>query len=82
MRKPDQRTPEGAGHRRGARRIEKLVELDATILVLHGDHRVAKLEQIFLVHGEQLLPHGLSLRLGGKGNHDEFAHLTSLLCES
>ncbi len=45
-----------------------------SLVILHGDHRVAQFEQIFLLHGQQLLADLLGLRFSGECDYDEITH--------
>src|SRR5262249_59540975 len=50
------------------------VELDAAARVFHRHDRVAQFEQVLSLHCQQLLADLLRLRLGRKGDHNEFTH--------
>src|SRR5262249_7199870 len=70
----DQRSPEGSRNGPGRGGVEELVELDAAARVFHCNDRVAQFEQVLSLHCQQLLADLLRLRLGRKGDHNEFTH--------
>src|SRR5262249_25981862 len=49
--------PEAAASGAGRRHVEGLVELDFAILVLHGDHGVAEIDEVVPLHLPQLETH-------------------------
>ena len=71
---PIRGAPKGAGNSAKGRGAEQLIELYRAVGILYGDDRVAELDQIFLLHGEELLPNLLGLFFGRKCNHEKIIH--------
>ena len=46
----DQHAPEGSGDRSARRRVHELVQMYPPVLIARRDHRVADVDQIFLLH--------------------------------
>ena len=63
-----------AGRRARRRRVHELVELDAALVVAHGDHRVADIDQIFALHPEDAVAYFFGLLLVVEGNENQIAH--------
>ena len=77
---PIKRAPEGSGGGAGRGRVEQLIEFDMAIGLLDRDNRVAQLDQVLLLHIEQLLANLLGLFFGRKGDFHEIGHLCLLRC--
>jgi hypothetical protein len=60
----------------GRGRIEKLVELDMAIGLLYRDDRVAQLDQVLLLHIEQLLTNFLGLLFRRKCDFYKIGHFS------
>jgi hypothetical protein len=58
--------------------MHKLVELDLAIRLLHGNDRVAKLDQVILLQIEKPLTNFLRLFLRGECDDNEIRHCGNL----
>jgi hypothetical protein len=72
---PASRNPEGSGSCSGRSGIEELIELDMATLLLHRDNRIAQLDQVLLLHVDQLLTHLLGFLFRRKRDFHEIGHL-------
>jgi hypothetical protein len=70
----DQRAPEQAGHRAGFDRLKQLVQLDMPFRTLRDHHGIAKLDEIFALHAQQLLTNRIGLCFRGKFNDKQIGH--------
>jgi hypothetical protein len=58
--------------------VEQLVEFDMAIGLLDSNHRITQLDQVFLLHIEQLLAKPFGFFFGRKCNFHEISHLRLL----
>src|SRR5262249_22327132 len=77
----DEEAPEAAADRAGRRQIDRLVKLRLSFLVSGHDHRVLKVDQIFLLHLRKLRSHVERCCLVVEYDRYESAHnVCSLVC--
>jgi hypothetical protein len=54
--------------------VDHLVQFDVTVGVLHRDHCIAQLDQVFFLHRKQFLADFFGLRLGWECDNDKITH--------
>src|SRR5262249_32715078 len=75
----DQQAPEAAlGSARGGG-VDELVQLDLAGIGLGRDHHVAELDEILLLHGEELAAHLFGLDFTGIDDGNESGHVRHLV---
>ena len=73
----DQHAPEGARNRGCRRRMHELIEFHPAVFVASGDDRIADLDQVLLLHSEDLIAHFLGLLFILERYENEIAHRQS-----
>src|ERR1700731_366248 len=74
----DQSAPECPRNGAGCSWVEELIEFDMAIGLLPRDHRITQLDQVLLLHIEQLLANLLVFFFGRKCDFHEIGHLCLL----
>ena len=73
----NQHAPEGARNRARRRRMHELIEFHSAVFVAGGDDRIANLDQVLLLHSEDLIAHFLGFLFVLERYENKIAHRQS-----